>query len=124
MATVLSIMIDMVVIAVRGKGVFLKGRAFDPAIVGYFVETMSKWEFLSKAGKEEAQHDARQFLELLTQVDLNRMTWILDIIQTGLFAECASPRISKGQIAPVAPRSSDGRIEAMRKAPAQPHSHL
>ena len=61
-------MIDMMVIAVRGKGAFLKGPGFEPDIVGHFVETMSKWELLNRAGEEEAHCDAQQFLERLTQV--------------------------------------------------------
>jgi hypothetical protein len=68
---------------------------------------------MSDLGAKDMTIDAAKFVSELPEVDVVRLVWIVDLMQTGLFAVKPTRRMSG--ISPISPRKNDGRVVEMER---------
>jgi hypothetical protein len=112
LVTVVLIIMDMLLLILKGKGVWVKGPQITDSMVTDFLDTFTKFHFLEDHGRDDAIRDVRSFLTQLPQLDVQKLFWLTANVQRGLFGDKSNKLQKKiSGIAPVSAASADDRIE-------------
>jgi hypothetical protein len=113
MLVVFLICLDMLLVVLKGNGLWIRGPAITEEMIDDFLDTFGKVHFLEDNGHVEAKRDVKAFLAQLPQGDVLKLLWLTANVKIGLFGD-QSLKVKKSVsgITPVAvANSSDVRIE-------------